>query len=495
MTRRTLSIRWKLILSTFAAVLGITGGLVVFFSVRTYQHLAGELEHHLVTRCDEVLTVLSRDPSPRTLETLFDIKTSYRFSPYTYFYQILDHSGRTVAKSANLRDATLPLPTRPPVETGERVIIEDAAYPLAGAAAGERVRIRTEYSPAAGPDGADLLVQVAVSLRPFETAVRNYVVYAVAFAAFGLGAVFFLLWFVTTRSLRPVVRMTKRASRISASSLDERLPLRHTGDELDQLAAVLNDMLERLQRSLQQMEQFTSDAAHQLRTPLTRMRGELDLIIREGVPAHLEERLEQVQDELGNLSRVCGRLLLLARLDQEAQGDGPFSEQLDLRDVVDELLEQMAPFANEKAVELARGPVSHVDVRGSRPLLVEALLNLLDNAIRFAGAGGRVEVSLVPNGGNATVAVQDSGPGVPPDEHERIFRRFYRVAPARNDDGMGLGLSIVKAIARAHGGTVDVVSAPSAGACFRLTLPSATRDHVSGRLSSSETRRPAGDRP
>jgi two-component system OmpR family sensor kinase len=479
---RTLSIRWRLILSTFAAVLGITGGLVVLFSVRTYQHLAGELEHHLVTRCDEVLTVLSHDPSPHTLETLFDIETSYRFSPYSYFYQVLDLNGRTVAKSANLRDATLPLPARPPGEAGERVVIEDAAYPLAEAP-GERIRIRTEYSPAAGSDGTHLLVQVAVSLRPLETAVRNYLVYAIAFAAFGLGAVFFLLWFVTTRSLRPVVRMTKRASRISASRLDERLPLRHTGDELDQLAAVLNDMLERLQRSLQQMEQFTSDAAHQLRTPLTRMRGELDLIIREGVPARLEERLEQVQDELGNLSRACGRLLLLARLDQEAQGDGPFSEQLDLREVVDELLEQMAPFANEKAVELARGSVSPVDVRGSRPLLVEALLNLLDNAIRFAGAGGRVEVSLVPNGGNATVAVQDSGPGVPPGEHERIFRRFYRVAPARDDDGMGLGLSIVRAIARAHGGTIEVVSAPSAGACFRLTLPtrSATRDRVSGR--------------
>ena len=118
--------------------------------------------------------------------------------------------------------------------------------------------------------------------------------------------------------------------------------------------------------------------------------------------------------------------------------------------------------------------MSRVEVRGSKPLIVEALLNLLHNAMRFTDAGGTVEVSLTVGAGGATLAVKDSGPGIPPDEHEKVFRRFYKVPRGRPDadEGTGLGLSIVKAIAEAHGGSVDLESAPGRGSCFRLSLPS-----------------------
>ena len=471
--RKTLSIRWKLILSTFAGVLGIVSGLIVTFQVRTYEHMLAELEKTLETKCDEVLTVLEKDGSPLTLETLLAVETNYRFSPYVYFYQISDVRGRLRMKSSNLGDATLPFPAG--LRAGvSRVLIENTAYP-GGGSEGELVRMRSERVRAVSNWGAeDLLVQIAVSLRPFQAAMHGYLLHAMESAVFVLGAVLFLLWFITTRSLRPVSLLTRRASRISATNLSERLPRSGTGDELDQLAAVVNDMLDRLQRSLHQMEQFTSDAAHQLRTPLTRVRGELDLILRDGVTEPIRGELERVQEELERLSRACGRLLLLARLDQEAQEGTLFTDHLNLEEMVDDLMEQMRPLAHEKAVELRRGPVSRVEVRGSKPLIVEALLNLLDNAMRVTDEGGTIEVSLTASAGNATLAVKDSGPGIPPDEQAKIFRRFYKIPRERldADEGTGLGLSIVKAIAEAHDGAVDVVSAPGQGSCFRLSLPS-----------------------
>ena len=153
-------------------------------------------------------------------------------------------------------------------------------------------------------------------------------------------------------------------------------------------------MLDRLGGSLRQMEQFSSGAAHQLRTSLTRLRGDLDLILRSGVADPPRSQLERIQEELERLSRVCARLLLLARLDQQAVHTSLLDEQVDLEEVVDELLEQMTPLARDRGIGLRRGATSTALVRGSRPLLVEALLNLLDNAIHATPQGGSVVVSI-----------------------------------------------------------------------------------------------------
>jgi len=232
-------------------------------------------------------------------------------------------------------------------------------------------------------------------------------------------------------------------------------------------------MLDRLGASLRQMEQFSSDAAHQLRTPLTRIRGELDLVMGgDGVPDPLRGQLGRIQDELERLSRVCGRLLLLARLDQEARAASLLVDRVDLEEVVTELLDQMCPVARGRGVELRRAASSPLCVRGSRPLLVEAVLNLLDNAIRFTPAGGAVVVSVAAHGSAARLSVEDGGPGIPVAERENVFMPFYRREPAgAADDGSGLGLAIVRGIARAHGGRVEVDEAPGGGCVVRLELP------------------------
>jgi two-component system OmpR family sensor kinase len=478
---RSFSLRWRLILLSWSLALGAALVLTTLLHLYTQRQLLSLLERTLETKCDEVITVLENAASHLTLEEFFVIETDYRFTPHIYFYQIRDARGRILARSENLGDAELPLPESwKGGNLGSPVHLHTDPLPILPG--GERVRLRSERVELAraGSELATIVIQTAVSLGPFESAVRRTLRDALLVTACGLVAVFFLLWFVTTRSLRPVIAMTRKASQITGTNLRERLPLVGRGDELDELAKVLNGMLDRLGGSLRQMEQFSSGAAHQLRTPLTRIRGELDLVLRSDVSDPLRSQLERIQEEVERLSRLCGRLLLLARLDQQAADASLFDEWVDLQEVISELLEQMTPLAHDRRVGLWRGATSAVRVRGSRPLLVQALLNLLANAIRYTPEGGAVVVSIDTNSEAVWLSVEDSGPGIPPGERERIFQPFYRIprpasgvagATEVDDDGSGLGLAIVRAIAQAHGGRVELFGAPTGGSVFRLVLP------------------------
>lgn len=430
-----------------------------------------QLEKTLRTRVDEVITVLGTGAPYLTLEEFLLIETK---DAETYFYDIRDVNGRVLARSKNLGAAELPPPADwSPGEATAATRIRTVPHPISPET--DRIRLlseRVRLSPA-GREPATVMIQTAVSLATFESAVRKTLRDVLAVAGGGLAIVFFLLWFVTTRALQPVAAITRKASQITATKLPERIPNAGRGDELDELARVLNDMLDRLSGSLRQMEQFSSDAAHQLRTPLTRIRGELDLVLRTALSEPARSQLEGIQQELEGMSRLCGRLLLLARLDRPSGGEGVFDERVDLDEVVNDVLEQVTPLAQDHGVSLRRGATSAARVRGSRRLLVEALLNLLDNAIRWTPRDGLVAVSTKANG-EVQLSVEDSGPGIPPEERERIFQRFYRVprvAPAGTDDGTGLGLAIVMGIAQAHGGRVELVEPPRGGSAFRLVLP------------------------
>jgi heavy metal sensor kinase len=469
-----ISLRWKLILFSACLALGtelVASGLLY---LRFQRQLHRQIEKSLERRRDEVVTVLKRADSHPTLEEFLLVQTSPPSAADTYFYEIRDGQGRSLARSQNLGNVELPIPeawTRG--DLGSTIRLATVPHPISPG--GQRILVRSERLEVAtaGREPATFVIQTAMSLGEYYPT-RRILRDAVLVSACSLAAVFFLLWFVTTRSLRPVSAMTRKASQITAANLRERLPRARTADELDELARVLNDMLDRLGASMRQMVQFSSDAAHQLRTPLTRIRGELDLILRSGVSDPPRSQLERIQEELERLSRVCGRLLLLARLDQQAGNASLFDEGLDLEEVVRELLEQMAPVAQDRGVELRRGATSTVRVRGSRPLIVEALLNLLDNAIRATPVGGFVAVSLEANGDGVRLSVEDSGPGVPPEERQRIFQRFYRIprtSAGAADDGSGLGLAIVQGIAQAHGGHVEIVEAPRGGSVFRVVFP------------------------
>jgi two-component system OmpR family sensor kinase len=472
---KRISLRWKLVLVSGCLALATTVVLGSILHVRGERQLLGQLEKTLETKCDEVITVLESSREYEALKHFLIIETRYRYTPYNYFYQIRDARGLTLVRSENLRKADLPLPPDwNHAENHRDVQLAVAEVPALGRQ--DSLRIRTERVRLNLADSGPtmLIIQTAVSLGPLHAVVRNTLVSATLIDAGILGVVFLLLWFVTSAALRPVAAMSRKASQITATNLRERLPIAGRGDELDDLARVLNNMLDRLSGSMEQMEQFSADAAHQLRTPLTRIRGELELILRGEVAEAVRPDLERIGVEVDRLSRLCSRLLLLGRVDLQRGEMRNVGEPIDLKEIADELVEQSIPLARERSIMLSVGQARTAWIRGNRMLIVEALLNLLDNAIRCTPPGGSVVVSVEVNDRDAVLSVSDTGPGVPLPERERIFQPFYRIPFARSgdaDEGSGLGLAIVRAIAQAHGGRVKLGESVGAGSVFRMTFP------------------------
>jgi signal transduction histidine kinase len=215
------------------------------------------------------------------------------------------------------------------------------------------------------------------------------------------------------------------------------------------------------------------------------VRGELDLVLcgGSGLSDTTRARLEETREEVERLARTCSRLLLLARLDRGALEEG-LADDVDLQALLMDLVDQFGPLAAERGVQVHYAGRGDIRVRCSQTLLMEALLNLLDNALRFSPGGTTVEVSLRRAGDEALVTVADQGPGIPENLREQVFRRFFRHAPP-GDGGTGLGLAIVRGIARAHGGDVRVETSPWGGAALVLALP-ASRKPLIGFSSASQ---------
>lgn len=284
-------------------------------------------------------------------------------------------------------------------------------------------------------------------------------------------------------SLAPVEAMATQAARISAATLDERLPVVNAHDELGQLATVINALLERVQTAFRQQRQFVADASHELRTPIAIVRGEADVTLQRESrdEATYREALSVIQDESGRLTRIVDDLFLLARTDAGA----PIVQHqpLDLRDLALGALRSVRTIADEHCITLTPCvPEGPMRVSGDAPLLRRLLLNLLDNALKYTPRGGTVSLTLTPNDdATVSVVVHDSGPGVPPAMRARVFDRFVRAGPddrppahtdsPRASSGAGLGLAIALAIATAHQGSLVLDDTAEGGASFRLTLP------------------------
>jgi signal transduction histidine kinase len=276
------------------------------------------------------------------------------------------------------------------------------------------------------------------------------------------------VWLLVGRVLRPVEAIRAEVDRISAGDLDRRVPEPPTSDEIARLARTMNAMLGRLADAVDRQRRFVADAAHELRSPLARMRAELEVDAAHPEIADPPATAAGVLTETLSLQRLVDDLLLLARSDAGAV-DLRRRETVDLDEVVQRRLAAFLA-AGERRVEV--GALTPVQVDGDPDQLQRAVGNLLDNAVRHAR--DRILVTLREEpGGWAEFAVVDDGPGVPPAEHDRVFERFTRLDEARSarDGGAGLGLAIARDIAERHGGTLTLDEDASPGARFVLRLP------------------------
>jgi two-component system OmpR family sensor kinase len=325
------------------------------------------------------------------------------------------------------------------------------------------------------PSGTEYIVVSGSSLEPTDEeleALRQILAYVVpiALAVAGLGG-----WFLAHRSLSPVVAMAERARRIGVEDLSLRLPVVNPHDELGRLAATFNELLARLEASLNLQRQFMADASHELRTPVTTTRTAATVALQQPHrdEGDYREALQIVEQQAGRLSRVVEDMFTLARADA---GNYPVRrDAMYLDEVIDEVVRAGRVVASTKDVRIELENIPSAPWTGDEDLVRRLLGNLLDNAIRHSPRGAAVTISVAQTAAGFTIAVNDHGPGIPPEMQAHIFERFVRVdrsrSRSRTDGGAGLGLALARWIAHVHGGEVSLTHSSDAGSTFTVFLP------------------------
>jgi signal transduction histidine kinase len=334
-----------------------------------------------------------------------------------------------------------------------------------------RVKDRIETHPAQGalfiiPGGYRLLVGHDTS---DAAAFRDRVKATLLWAGLVVLVVGLLGGAAMSRNLlRRVEQVNRTSERVMAGNLSDRVPLDGTSDEFDQLAANLNRMLDQIERLMTAMREVTDDVAHDLKTPLARLRARLELaLLGPGDMAAQTEAIRSAIDEADRLLATFNALLSIAELESGARRDE--TEPLDLSEIARSAAELYEPVAEERGFLLSVTTEPGVRIRGTRHLLSQALANLLDNALKYAG-GGEIDIRVSRCAERAALEVADRGQGIPEADRQIVFDRFVRLEPSRNAPGNGLGLSLVRAIIRRHQGTVELAD-NRPGLRVRLEFP------------------------
>jgi heavy metal sensor kinase len=280
-------------------------------------------------------------------------------------------------------------------------------------------------------------------------------------------------WFMARRAVSGIEVVTRTAQKISGGSLQERVPVKPRGDEIDQLATSFNQMVDRIQILLTEIKEMSDNIAHDLRSPVTRIRGTAEVTLTTG------KSLEDYENMAASTIEDCDRLLdmintMLLIAKTEAGVDKPAGEEVYIAALIRRACELFEPMAEDKNVSLNYDAAEKTAVRGDARMLQRMLANILDNAVKYTPSGGKIEVALTgAKNQHVIISIKDTGVGISDADLNRIFERFYRCDQSRSQPGTGLGLSLARAIARAHGGDITVKSALNQGSSFTISLPKA----------------------
>ena len=378
------------------------------------------------------------------------------------YVQVMDKDGRPIASSGNLSDTVLPIPATLLNQARERsgsfVSVNGLRVAVVPLSRDQELGFATVAEP------LSVIEEGLSRLR------RNFVA--------GVPVILLLAtaggYFLARKSLSPIASMSQQTQHISAARLSSRLNVTNPRDELGRLATTINDLLTRLENSFKEQQRFVADASHELRTPLAVLRGETEVALTKTRTIHeYQESLSLIKDEAERLSRIVEDLFILARqpLDTPA---ALMKEPLSLNETVNDCARAAQVLATRKGVRLMTANDSaSIVLHGDKELLQRLILNLLDNAVKYTPAGGEISFALTRHNGNAQIVVRDTGIGIPQSDQLHVFDRFYRVDKARSRalGGAGLGLSIARWIVDAHGGKIEVQSAPGQGSTFTVELP------------------------
>lgn len=429
--------------------------------------LIGNLQERLVAQADDVITVIQQenDPVDVMLSSKVKLPSNETFGSQ-YFVQIVQLDGRVVQLSENLRGQRLPgsdlllknlevgQPRFITVQTNSGVRLHVASLPIP---IGSQIVGVAEV--------ASLMTNIDDSLLVVRRALLLGSVLGLIFAAVG-GSI------LARAALQPIKDITETAQQITGThDLSQRIPAGVPTDEVGRLTATINDMLGRLDESFDAQQRLVADISHELRTPLTTIQGNVDLMRRGAAddPAMRGEALAAIGNETARMRRLVNDLLLLAQADAGLQLQ---LQPVELDTLLLDVYRQGQVISQGTGVRVRLGAEDQAVVLGDADRLRQLLLNLVDNAIKYTLTGGDVTLTLKRQAGWVQISVADTGRGIPAEDLPHIFDRFYRADRSRTrPGGAGLGLSIAKWVAQAHGGELEVESEVGQGTVFTLYLP------------------------
>ncbi len=444
--------------------------VLIIFSVVLYAMTARNLRDAVDESLEDTATIAVRSLEERGFLPLLNEKELLSQFPelarIDKFFQIFSPSGTITISSPNIKHHDVPLSrTALEVAFSGQSIFESAKYP-------NEPPLRVISVPIMYRDNLLYIVQVGTSMESVGETLHRFLILLVVAIPIALAVSLAGGWFLAGRALRPVDEITLAAQRIAAGDLSQRLSMPTAQDEIGRLAATFNNMIGRLDASFRQIRQFTSDASHELRTPLTVMKGETDLILRRSRPLEdYKTVLESNLEEIDRMTRIVDELLFLSRADM---GEVKMEAlPVALQALVEDVHRQAKLLGHDRDIEVVLGTVMPVVVHGDDLRLRELLLNLVENAMKYSHAGGKVEIALLKDGREARLSITDHGIGIAPADHQKIFQRFFRtdVARTHTKKGTGLGLAICAWIADLHKGRVEVQSDLGQGSTFTVVLP------------------------
>lgn len=477
------SLRFKLTL-WYVLILGI---LLISFSSFLYLTLSRSLyrdvDHKLMSLAE---LIASESTSPLSKFGFGNIdqalEASMNLKPIGKFIQVLDESGRIGRTSENLKSVQLPISLNALRNGSKGLITYETNHSLGN------TPLRIITYPVKENNQVTKMIQVASSLEDVEDALNTLLIILIVTVPSVLVIASLGGQFLANKALKPVDRVTQAARMITSQNLNQRIQTLKVKDEISRLIDTFNEMISRLDQSFRQVKQFTTDASHELKTPLTILKGEVEVALRKKRPLHeYEQILESNLEEIDRMSKIVEDLLLLSKADI---GEIRLNrEDIHLTRFISGLTEQMKILAQPKNIRIEiLNHQNEIHVLGDTLRMRELFINLIENGIKYTEAGGSILITLtketdgsvnllIPKEKKAvTVAkiiVADTGIGIAKEDQEKIFNRFFRVDKARSREqgGSGLGLSICKWIVEAHQGEITVESEPGKGSSFIVRLP------------------------
>lgn len=436
-----------------------------FLYLRLKHQLLKEIDLFLLDETKEMERVLSQESKETYFLMRFEDEVMER-KYYPFFFQILDGGGKPLYVSKEFRKMGY--------------VVQD--WVLANARnkkeARETIRVpgwrrtfRVITTPVYRDGKLTEIIQLGTHLRFVRKNLSHFrsnllTALPIILILGSLGG-----WVLARRSLSPIRYITSKTKTMTSKNLSERLTPRGTGDEMDDLIGTINEMIARLESSFQRMAEFTADASHELKTPLCALRGEAELLLSKERPAgEYQEGLAHFVERFDHLNQMINDLILLSKFDATQVELKTDVLRLDL--LIKDLCHLFQVLAEQKNIALEMGTVEEVTVTGDKVRLQQLFTNLIDNAIKYTPKGF-IRVTVGKNQEVALVKIKDTGMGIPREEQEKIFKRFYCVDKSRSREtgGVGLGLSIAEWIVHAHQGRIEVDSELGRGSTFTVYLP------------------------